>query len=68
MVKYVLLRQCIPGRTFDYFRMNGYDIVSMVESDDVVDVKAEALERIIAEHAKSKAVESAVAQGGRRRG
>ena len=56
MVKYILLKQCIPGRTFDMFRSNGYDILQSVETDDPVDIPADALERVIREHVKNVAV------------
>jgi hypothetical protein len=58
MVKYILLKQCIPGRTFDMFRSNGYEIVQLVETDDPVDIPADALERIVRQHVVDKAVEA----------
>jgi hypothetical protein len=33
MVKIALLKQYIPGRTFDYFRPEGYDIVAIIDVD-----------------------------------
>jgi hypothetical protein len=56
MVKYILLKQCIPGRTFDMFRSNGYDIVQVVETDEPLDLAADALERVLREHVKQVAV------------
>jgi hypothetical protein len=58
MVKYILLKQCIPGRTFDMFRSNGYDIVQMVEIDEPVAIPDDALERILRQHVANKAVEA----------
>lgn len=34
MVKYILLKQYIPGRTYDEFRPNGYDKIEVVELDE----------------------------------
>lgn len=60
MVKYVLLKQYIPGRTFDMFRSNGYDILQMVETDEIIDIPKDSLERIIREHIKNVAVATAL--------
>jgi hypothetical protein len=58
MVKYVLLKQNIPGRTFDMFRSNGYDILQMVETDEPIVLPADALERVLRQHVADKAVEA----------
>ena len=47
MTKYVLLKQNIPGATFDMFRSNGYDILQLVETDAQVSIPADALERLL---------------------
>jgi len=60
MVKYILLKQCIPGRTFDMFRSNGYDILQLVETDEPVDIPKDALERVVREHVKNAAVAQVV--------
>ena len=60
MVKYILLEQCIPGRTFDSFRANGYDILQLIETDEKVSVEKDALERILKQHVVDKAVEHVV--------
>jgi len=60
MVKYILLKQCIPGRTFDMFRSNGYDIVQMVETDEPLNIAGDALERVLREHVKNVAVAATV--------
>jgi len=56
-MKYVLLKQYIPGHTFDMFRSNGYDILQMVDVETPIDVPKDALERILTENIKHKAVE-----------
>ena len=47
MVKYALLKQCIPGKTFDMFRSNGYDLLQLIELDEPVDLREDALDRIL---------------------
>lgn len=61
MVKYVLLKQCIPGKTFDMFRSNGYDIHQLVETDEPVNLPADALERILRQKVTDTAVERTLA-------
>jgi hypothetical protein len=47
MVKLVLLKSCIPGRTFDYFRSNGYDIVDAIEIQGDIQIPRGSLESIV---------------------
>lgn len=46
MVKLVLLKSRISGRTFDDFRQQGFDIVDIVEVEKDVDAKG-LLQKII---------------------
>jgi hypothetical protein len=57
MTKYVLLKQNIPGKTFDMFRSNGYDILQLVETDAQVNLPADALERLLRQKVTDTAVE-----------
>ena len=47
MVKIALLRQCVPGRTFDHFRPEGYDIVAIIDVESDLQFSRDDLQRIV---------------------
>lgn len=62
MVKYILLKQSIPGRTFDMFRSNGYDVLQLVETDAPVNLPEDALERLLRQKVTDVAVPASVSR------
>lgn len=57
MTKIVLLKSRIPGRTFDDFRQNGYEVVDLVEVQGDVHIPKGLLDSLI-HTAKVKALKT----------